>query len=140
MSKIEHTHNPVFGITYSEVFMSSDRQIAPTKQVHDNNSAVLQISALPPASSSELLPLIKKDDTEPNLASCFIAPSWHLPYAQALIEEAVPFLPISITLAERAILTRYFELHEIAEPLEERRDLWRAVEELRKLRKKLSKT
>jgi len=39
-----------------------------------------------------------------------------------------------------AILTRYFELHEITEPLDERRDLWRAVEELRKLRKKLAKT
>ena len=116
--------------------MPSDNQIASSQILDKNNSTVLEIPASSPASST----LTNDYDSKQRIASCFIAPSWHLPYAEALLEPVLPFLPTFITMAERAILTRYFELHEITEPLDERRDLWRAVEELRKLRKKLAKT
>ena len=110
--------------------MSPDIQVAPASQTHAE-STVLEIPELLPVS-----PLGRNDKIE----HCFAAKSWHLPYAEALIEEVLPFLPIAITLAERAILNRYFELHGRTDVLEERQDLWRAVEELQKLRKKFSKT
>ena len=104
--------------------MPPDVRIAPASQPH--KSAVLETPKLPPV----LLPL-----------DCFGVQRWHLPYAQALMEEVVPFLPIAVNLAERAILTRYFELHGNTNALEEeRQDLWHAVEELQKLRKKCAKT
>jgi hypothetical protein len=87
-----------------------------------------------------LLPENKNDKVQRNQTDCFVAHSWHLAYAEALLEDALPFLPISIVLAERAILNRYLELHDIAEPLEERLDLWRAVETLQKLKKKVVRT
>ena len=104
--------------------MTPDVQIAPASQLR-NESAVLQTPKLPRV----LLPL-----------NCFGVQSWHLPYAQALMEEVAPFFPIALALAERAILTRYFELHGNTDALEERQDLWRAVNELQKLRKKFVKT
>ena len=110
--------------------MSPDMQVAPASQTH-TESTVLEIPELLPVS-----PLSRNDKIE----HCFAAKSWHLPYAEALIEEVLPFLPIAITLAERAILNRYFELHGIAGASEERRDLWRAVEELQKLKKNSAKT
>jgi len=47
-----------------------------------------------------------------NETNCFVARNWQLAYAEALLEDALPFLPISIVLAERAILNRYLELHD----------------------------
>jgi len=100
--------------------MPPDAQIAPASQAHDQPVALET-----PELSHVLLPL-----------DCLGVQGWHLPYAEALIEEVGPFLPIVIMLAERAILNRYFELHGITGASEERRDLWRAVEELRKLKKR----
>lgn len=107
--------------------MPPDVQVAPVTQTHIE-SATLETPKLPRV----LLPL--------NQTNCFGAQSWHVPYAEALIEEVLPFLPIAITLAERAIMNRYFELNGSIDALEEHRDLWRAVEELQKLRRKLVKT
>ena len=89
---------------------------------------------------SVLLPEKRQDRIQRNRTNCFLAESWHLPYAEALIEDVPSFLPISIVLAKRAILDRYLELADNPEPLEERLDLWRAVEALRKLKKKVART
>ena len=116
--------------------MLPEPQIAPRSQPPSDNSAVLEEPALAPV----LLPENKNDKMQCNETNCFVARSWHLAYAEALLEDALPFLPISIVLAERAILNRYLELHDNPEPLEERLDLWRAVEALRKLKKKVVRT
>jgi hypothetical protein len=91
-------------------------------------------------SAPVLLPGNKKVGIQRNRTNCFLAQSWHLPYAEALIEDVPSFLPISIVLAKRAILNRYLELADNPEPLEERLDLRRAVEALRKLKKKVART
>jgi hypothetical protein len=116
--------------------MLPDLQIAPRSQPASDNSAVLEEPALAPV----LLPENKNDKMQRNETNCFVTRNWHLAYAEALLEDALPFLPISIVLAERAILNRYLELHDNPEPLEERLDLWRAIEELRKLKKKVVRT
>ena len=117
--------------------MPPDVQIAPRSQTpSDNLLAILEESPLSPL----LLPENKNDRMQRNEINCFGAHSWHLAYAEALLEDALPFLPISIVLAERAILNRYLELHDTPEPLEERLDLGRAVEALRKLKKKVVRT
>ena len=116
--------------------MPPDMQVAPRRPTPSDNRAILGASAL----VSVLLPENKKDRNQRNETSCFLAESWHLPYAEALIEDVPSFLPISIVLAKRAILNRYLELADNPEPLDERIDLWRAVEALRKLKKKVART
>jgi len=107
-----------------------DTQIGP-RSLHKGNSGTAEESALGPV----LLPENKTDTVRLDETNFFAAQSWHLPYAEALIEEVLPFLPISSVLAERAILNRYLELHDIPEPLEERIDLWHAVNALLNLKK-----
>jgi len=116
--------------------MPPDMQIAPRRPTASDNRAIQDGSAAAPV----LLPEKKKDRTQHNETSCFLAQSWHLPYAEALIEDVPTFSPISIVFAKRAILNRYLELADNPEPLEERLDLWRAVEALRKLKKKVART
>ena len=116
--------------------MPPDMQIAPRRQTPSDNRAILEGSAAAPV----LLPGNKKDRIQRDETNCFLAESWHLPYAEALIEDVPSFLPISIVFAQRAILNRYLELADNPEQLEERLDLWRAVEALRKLKKKVART
>jgi hypothetical protein len=125
----------VGGIALSEVAMPPDLQITPRSQTPSDRT-ILGGSAL----VSVLLPEKRQDRIQRNRTNCFLAESWHLPYAEALIEDVPSFLPISIVLAKRAILDRYLELADNPEPLEERLDLWRAVEALRKLKKKVART
>jgi len=136
VSKTVLTNSIVGGIALSEVPMLSDMQIAPRRQTPSDNRAILGASVLAPV----LLPENKKDRIQRNRTNCFLAESWHLPYAEALIEVEPSFLPVSIVFAKRAILNRYLELADNPEPLEERLDLWRAGEALRKLKKKVART
>ncbi|HMI53697.1 MAG TPA: hypothetical protein VK525_19440 [Candidatus Saccharimonadales bacterium] len=116
--------------------MPPDMQIAPRRPTPSENRAIQDRSAAAPVLSPEK----KKATIQRSETSCFLAQSWHLPYAEALIEDVPSFLPISIVYAERAILNRYLELADNPEPLEERLELWRAVEALRKLKKKVART
>ncbi|HMI52160.1 MAG TPA: hypothetical protein VK525_11645 [Candidatus Saccharimonadales bacterium] len=112
--------------------MPLDTPIAPRSQIHDGSSVTVEESDL----AFVLVPENKTDTVQLNETNFFAAQSWHLPYAEALIEDVLPFLPISIVLAESAILNRYLELHDIAGPLEERIDLRRAVNALLNLKMK----
>jgi hypothetical protein len=111
--------------------MPPDIENVPRREIHNDKPRIIEESY--PA--TPLMTENKNESIGVKETNCFVPQSWHLPYAKALIEKDQIHLPTAIALAERAILNRYLELHEIAEPLDERIDLWQAVEALLELKK-----
>ncbi|HWZ99012.1 MAG TPA: hypothetical protein VN025_14735 [Candidatus Dormibacteraeota bacterium] len=112
--------------------MPPDIENVPRREIHNDKPRITEESY--PA--TPLMTENKNESTAVKETNCFVPQNWHLPYAKALIEKDQIHLPTAIALAERAILNRYLELHAIPEPLDERLDLWRAVEALLELKKK----